>query len=167
MWISPKTLRSPVWRHLPQVVWPTKPLHSIRGSLPAWPPNGINHMLQRCLGYAAVLSSPCYGQLYNASGVLVLALDTPPSPLLHQWTRWLTLNWPLSKLLITTPSYKICFLFHTLSYPVIAIPVFLLIHYELFHLLILSFLTFPWSSDSMTLRVIRILLPLSYNLIGQ
>ena len=83
---------------LPQVVWPTKLLHFIRGLLPAWPPNGINHMLQRCPGYAAVLSFPCYGQLYNASGVLVPALDTPPSPLLHQWT-WLTLNWPLFKLI--------------------------------------------------------------------
>ena len=97
-----------------QVVWPMKPLHSIRGSLLVWPPNGINHMLQQCLGYAADLSSPCYGQLYNASGVLVPALDMPPSPLLHQWT-WSTLNWPLSKLIIITLSYNLFFFFISFS----------------------------------------------------
>ena len=75
--------------------------------------------LQQCLGYAADLSSPCYGQLYNASGVLVPALDMPPSPLLHQWT-WSTLNWPLSKLIIITLSYNLFFSYFIL-YPVIAI----------------------------------------------
>ena len=99
---------------LQQVVWPMKLLHSIRGSLPAWPPNGTNPMLQRCHGYAADSPSPCSVLPYSVSGVPVRAVDTPPSPLLHQWT-WSTPNWTSRDLI--TQSCKTCFfLFHSFTF---------------------------------------------------